>query len=92
MSDKYGPWKQHHEMRDCVTFEGKYGEENLFLENAHGYYACQNEDHARLISSAPDLLNALHRLVACYSSSHSPVVRQDVLNQAKAAILKAEGK
>ncbi|MBY5942805.1 hypothetical protein KUW00_18165 [Halomonas sp. DP5N14-9] len=54
-----GPWTVHHRMRDCVTFEGKFGTENLFLENLEGYYACQSEPDAHLIAAAPDLYEAL---------------------------------
>lgn len=51
-----GPWTVHHRMRDCVTFEGRHGTENLFLSNIDGYYACQSEADARLIAATPDLL------------------------------------
>ena len=53
------PWKVHVRMKDCVTFEGRYGEENLFIQNVDGYFACQNPDDAKLIAAAPDLLNDL---------------------------------
>lgn len=49
------------------------------------------EPDARLIASAPELLEALQRLQACYSSSHSPSVRESCWLQARAAILKATG-
>jgi len=47
-----GPWTVHSEMRDCVTFEGRHGTENLFLQNLVGYFACQNEVDATLIAEA----------------------------------------
>ncbi|ULR87436.1 hypothetical protein [Comamonas sp. B21-038] len=47
-----GPWTVHSEMRDCVTFEGRHGTENLFLQNLDGYFACQNEVDATLIAEA----------------------------------------
>ena len=50
------PWTVHHRMTDCVTFEGQYGQENLFLQNLDGYFACQNPEDAKLIASAPELL------------------------------------
>lgn len=45
-------------MKDCVTFNGRHGEENLFLKNVDGYFACQSPADARLISAAPELLSA----------------------------------
>lgn len=45
-------------MKDCVTFSGRHGEENLFLQNADGYFACQSPADAQLISAAPELLSA----------------------------------
>jgi hypothetical protein len=45
-------------MKDCVTFIGRHGEENLFLQNVDGYFACQSPADARLISAAPELLAA----------------------------------
>lgn len=57
-----GPWTVHHRMRDCVTFEGKFGTENLFLENREGYYACQSEYDAHLIAAAPRMYAALDAL------------------------------
>ena len=53
------PWSVHGRMKDCVTFVGRHGEENLFLQNVDGYFACQNEEDAKLIAAAPELLAAL---------------------------------
>jgi hypothetical protein len=50
-------------MKDCVTFIGRHGEENLFLQNVDGYFACQSPADAQLISAAPDLLESLKDLV-----------------------------
>ncbi|WP_250500564.1 hypothetical protein [Caballeronia sp. GAWG1-5s-s] len=75
----------HHRMRDCVTFEGRDGTENLFLQNVEGYYACQNEEDALLIAAAPDLLEALNAVV---SVADRETVEFDM---ARAAIAKATG-
>lgn len=57
------PWTVHHRMNDCVTFEGRHGQENLFLQNLDGYFACQNFEDAALVSAAPELLTISQRLV-----------------------------
>lgn len=58
------PWAVHHRMTDCVTFDGKHGQENLFLQNLDGYFACQNTDDAKLIAAAPELLAAAQEALA----------------------------
>lgn len=74
-----GPWTVHSEMRDCVTFEGRHGTENLFLQNLDGYFACQNEVDATLIAEAGsvfhesglsprELLTLLQEIVAASES------------------------
>lgn len=52
------PWNVHARMKDCVTFVGQHGEENLFIQNVDGYFACQNPDDAKVIAAAPELLAA----------------------------------
>ncbi|CAN0620436.1 conserved protein of unknown function [Burkholderia multivorans] len=81
-----GPWTVHHRMRDCVTFEGRDGTENLFLENIDGYYACQNEADAHLIAAAPDLLEALREVI---DTPH--LGGKGGFQKARAAIAKATG-
>jgi len=80
-----GPWTVHRTMKDCVTFDGPEGMENLFLCNVDGYYACQNEADARLIAAAPELLEALKAVV---SVADRATVEFDM---ARAAIAKATG-
>lgn len=68
-----GPWAVHRRMKDCVTFVGRHGEENLFLQNVDGYFACQGPADARLISAAPDLMADLIVAAATlrrYEQSH----------------------
>ena len=43
----------------------------------------------RLIAAAPDLLEALERILACYSVSHTPKTRENCWNQVKYAIAQA---
>ena len=47
--------------------------------------------NARLISAAPELYEALERLIAVYQTSHSPVTRLSCWQQAGAALSKARG-
>lgn len=70
-------------MKDCVTFSGRLGEENLFLQNVDGYFACQSPADARLISAAPDLLEALKDLaeeIADRSDMDSPNTNLGIKN------------
>ena len=85
-----GPWTQHESVRDCVTFIGRHGEENLFLENADGYFACQNESDAALIAAAPDLYEALKEMLE-YAGIIEERCDSVATNKARAAIAKAEG-
>ena len=93
-----GPWTVHHRMRDCVTFEGKFGTENLFLENREGYYACQSEYDAHLIAAAPELYEALEHLfnVANHFNVSGVYLSEDAenfkaLEAAEMALAKARG-
>ena len=81
-----GPWTVHSEMRDCVTFEGRHGTENLFLQNLDGYFACQSEADARLIAAAPELLADLTAAAAQlrkYETLHRAKNTEDSLRKAE---------
>lgn len=72
-----GQWTPHHHLTDCVTFIGPEGEENLFIKNSDGYFACQNEHDANLIAAAPGLLEALEGMcdiwkTVCDCNGHDP--------------------
>lgn len=83
------PWTVHHRMTDCVTFEGRHGQENLFLQNLDGYFACQNPDDARLIAAAPDLLKALMGVLKRCEGMGYVGVDGQYLKVVRAAIAKA---
>ena len=91
-----GPWAVHRRMKDCVTFIGRYGEQNLFLQNVDGYFACQSLADARLISAAPELYAAAQLVLAGLnariddaSANSSPVPVFDGIADLHAAIAKA---
>jgi hypothetical protein len=91
------PWAVHHRMTDCVTFEGRHGQENLFLQNLDGYFACQNSEDAALVSASPELLVISQRLVQwdldypvnCYDGYAGLKALNEIIADAKAAIAKA---
>jgi hypothetical protein len=81
------PWTVHHRMTDCVTFEGQHGQENLFLQNLDGYFACQNPEDARLVSAAPELLDDLREAAATlrhYEALHRAKGTDDSIMKAEA--------
>lgn len=80
-----GPWAVHHGMRDCVVFVGRHGVENLFLKNVDGYYACQSEADAHLISAAHELRDALIGVLRVADRA------TDEFDAARAALAKAAG-
>jgi hypothetical protein len=91
------PWAVHHRMTDCVTFEGRHGQENLFLQNLDGYFACQNPEDAALVLASPELLVIAQRLVQwdldypvnCYNGYAGLEALNKIIADAKAAIAKA---
>jgi len=83
------PWTVHHRMTDCVTFEGWHGQENLFLQNLDGYFACQNPDDAKLIAAAPDLLEALKGVLKRCEGMGYVGIDGQYLKVVRAAIAKA---
>lgn len=91
-----GPWAVHRRMKDCVTFIGKHGEENLFLENVDGYFACQSPADARLISAARELYAAAQEVLVGLNArieearaTGSPVPVFDGIADLHAAVAKA---
>lgn len=83
------PWTVHACMKNCVTFEGQYGEENLFIQNVDGYFACQNLDDAKLIAAAPELLEALKGVLKRCEGMGYVGVDGQYLKVVRAAIAKA---
>ena len=82
-----GEWEQHDRMRDCVTFIGHEGTENLFLSNVEGYYACQNEYDAALISCAKHLYAAAVETLAELDFIDNPTDAQRARRQALFALV-----
>lgn len=60
-----------------------------YVRSAHWVGDDESEANARLISAAPDMAEALQRLIAVYSSSYSPKDRANCWDQARAALAKA---
>jgi hypothetical protein len=84
-------------MTDCVTFEGRHGQENLFLQNLDGYFACQNPEDAALVAASPELLVIAQRLVQwdldypvnCHNGYAGLEALNKIIADAKGAIAKA---
>ena len=76
-----GPWK--------LVMDENYARITCDLDggdNLRGYCGLAN---ARLIVSAPELLDALQKLVAFHDAEHNEF--SDAIDNARAAIAKAEG-
>jgi hypothetical protein len=96
LSHTPGPWKL-----DLPTESGAHRHISLktghgfvmFLEQIHGNACYKNMDaNARLIAAAPDLLEALRRVIYWEDHAHwlePPPV--EIADEARAAIAKAEG-
>lgn len=85
-----GPWALLRRMKDCVTFIGRHGEENLFLQKVDGYFACQSPADARLISAAPELLAAAEEALAVINRIKPPRFGNGTQTRLSEAIAKAK--
>lgn len=83
-----GPWR-FKEWGSLIVGGGEGSSEILICSVAINTRRDEGRHNAVLIEAAPDMLEALQRLVDCYSSSHSPETRESCWAQAKAAIKKA---
>ena len=79
-----GPWKQHASNRQIVVDDKGFGVAELYTQNNE----VEHEANARLISSAPEMLEALHSArIVLHNSAPDSMGYQLVLD----AIKKAEG-
>lgn len=81
-----GPWAFRYGGSDNCPLEVYVPIENG--DTIAGEYGISEEANARLIASAPDLLEALEALV----KSHAPDANFPAVNNARSAIAKARGK
>ena len=86
-----GPWRVSHSTDGFRVFVHT-GPDAHCLGTIQGHYKYR-EDHARLIAAAPELLEALNRLVShCTANNGTPCKPSwYVVEEARAAIAKAEG-
>jgi hypothetical protein len=81
-----GPWFVVTDEPDCVSLVGRKALGDLQDDE---FIDCNSPDHARLVSAAPDLLNALQMLVAWDQTGQPP--SNVCFAKARAAIVKATG-
>lgn len=80
-----GPWSAHHD-HGWLVVESANGDLYLKIEKGSSAQKCMAD--ARLISAAPDLLQALEEVLAyCVEHGHDWMC----MAQAKAAVIKAVG-
>lgn len=84
-----GPWTQGHteEGKACVWLDG-HVEPDSGMGSVGTWIDCNTEENARLVAAAPELLEALQRLLAQDDNGEDEIW---VRNKARAAIAKATG-
>ena len=81
-----GPWHMDSEGGVCGGFRG----DETVVDNVSGSSPNEAVANARLIAAAPELLEALHRIVEWVDAGCDP--SQKSIEAARAALAKAEGR
>jgi hypothetical protein len=88
-----GPWKRLQGMIVGNLHKGERGTEGDVVCLMKGYVDYKNQDaNARLIAAAPELLETLRFIVAATGTEPGMAIYKAHIQQAEAAIAKAEGR
>lgn len=90
MSNTPGPWVIEYKPRYRHYVHGP--DHNAICKMSDSRETEETKANAHLISAAPDLLEALKTITEAFDATFDPNRRRQALEDAKQAILKAEGK